>query len=625
MKGATHSVLRRIISLAAPPTFPGDHERTRQAGLLMPLIAMFIPVIIISVFALIFVFPAKIPSAVVIGVILVVEITSYSLMKRGHVMAACLVFTAATGIYITGVVILSGGMSGANISHYVALVVFVRLLFGTRASLIASGAILIVLSVIIALGMYGIVFPRIFPVPAIPSLFMFLFSLMIALTTVHVAVKRLDEAVALGLDEIRKRERMMDTLAERERKERELTARLTALNALINELARKPSFDDFIRHVIDGGKNVLGFPRISVWLFTDDTTAMTGTFGIDEAGAVRDERDKRVAMLSEDLPSRMLREGKSVHAADTALRDDTGSAVGKGENAVAPIIDGGRIIGAMCIDNLLTGTPFNEHDLSTLTLYAANVGHLYAIKRAEAALHSYADELVHSNQELKEFVSIVSHDLKEPLRTASSFALLFQKRFESLVDDKAQTYIRAIVEEADRMQKLVDALVSYARTGNRGQAFTAVDLNDIVASVITGMRQRIDESSTGISIDTLPVIQGDAVQLSQLFQNLIDNALKFRSREPLAIALSAAREDDGWHVTVRDNGIGFDQSQADSIFSVFRRLVSREYSGTGIGLAICKKVAVRHGGRIWATSSSEGSIFHIQFPFAENQVLHASR
>lgn len=614
MKGAIASLFRRIVSLAQAPVFPGDPERTRQAELLMPLLVMFIPVVIVSLFGLLFVFPAKVPSALVIMTVVLVVSVSYTLVRVGLVKAACIVFAAVTGIYTTTLVLFSGGMSGANVAHYIAFVVFLRLLFGTRVSIIAAVLVMLFLTFIAAATMNGIVFPRIFPVPAVPSLIMFLFALMIALTAVHTAVAKLDEAVMVGVEELNERARMVDVLALREKAEREHTARLTTLNNLVNGLARLNSFDDFFRHVVEGGRE-LGFSRISIWLIGDDACIMHGTFGIDEAGHVRDERAEHIALADGDIPARMLRSGDVVHVPSIALRDGHGNTVGSGANAAAPIVDGGRIIGAMCVDNLLSLEPFSEHDLSTLALYAANVGHLYAIKRAEAALHSYADELVRSNQELKEFVSIVSHDLKEPLRTASSFALLFKKRYDALVDERAQTYINAIVEEAERMQKLVDALVSYARSGNRARPFTAVDLNGVVAQVLATMRTRIEETGTAVTAGTLPVIQGDDVQLSQLFQNLIDNAVKFRADRPLTIAIAGECDADGWHVSVSDNGIGFDQAQADTVFSVFRRLVSRDYAGTGIGLAICKKVMLRHGGRIWATSlPGTGSVFHMHFP-----------
>jgi PAS domain S-box-containing protein len=241
-------------------------------------------------------------------------------------------------------------------------------------------------------------------------------------------------------------------------------------------------------------------------------------------------------------------------------------------------------------------------------------------------------ELKRSNAELQQFAYVISHDLQEPLRMVNGFLTLLAKRYEGQLDDKAQQYIAFAVDGAERMQKMIKALLEYARVNTRGQALVPVDVEDVLARVLHNMRFRIDESQAEITYDALPAVMADSVQLEQVFQNLVGNALKFHDDAPprIHIAAECGVDAEGREVTVapepevtmmcrfsvRDEGIGIAPEHTEEIFRVFRRLHTRdEYEGTGIGLAICKRIVERHGGRIWVVSElGEGSTFFFTLP-----------
>jgi light-regulated signal transduction histidine kinase (bacteriophytochrome) len=231
-----------------------------------------------------------------------------------------------------------------------------------------------------------------------------------------------------------------------------------------------------------------------------------------------------------------------------------------------------------------------------------------ALSRTVAA-HTRA--LQQANEELRQFAYIVSHDLNEPLRTLRNFLQLFVRRSQHKLDSEDQEYLTFAVEGAERMQQMLADLLAYTKAGGQDLVCAPVDCQALLGRVIDDLHVAIAESGATITHDSLPTVSGDATQLSQLFQNLIGNALKFRGTTPLRVHVSAQPEDSHWRFVVRDNGIGIDPSQAERIFRVFQRLHTRkEYQGTGIGLAICQKIVTRHGGRIWVESApGQGATF----------------
>jgi len=238
-------------------------------------------------------------------------------------------------------------------------------------------------------------------------------------------------------------------------------------------------------------------------------------------------------------------------------------------------------------------------------------------KRTEEALARQAAELSRSNADLEQFAYVASHDLQEPLRMVASYTQLLARRYGSQLDEDAREFIGFAVDGVTRMQSLINDLLAYSRVGTRGHDFAATDVGAIVRQVIVTLRPVIEETGAEITSDEMPTVKADPGQLVQLFQNLLANALKFRRPDTHPrIHFGARRVDHGWEFTVRDNGIGIETEYADRIFVIFQRLHSRaEYPGTGIGLAICKKIVERHGGRIRMESSpGNGTMFVFDIP-----------
>lgn len=233
--------------------------------------------------------------------------------------------------------------------------------------------------------------------------------------------------------------------------------------------------------------------------------------------------------------------------------------------------------------------------------------------RQEATARQQAQQLLEqSNAELERFAYVASHDLQEPLRTTANFTSLLKKRYGEQLDERAQRYIHFIVDGTSRMQTLIQDVLTYSRLQTRHDAHRAVDMNELLLSVQQDLQLAINESQASIVSDSLPTVLGDAKQLEQVFQNLLSNAIKYRSERPLKIHLRSEEKEDVWQFSVADNGIGIEPAYFDRIFVIFQRLhTGSEYAGTGIGLAICKRIVEQHRGTIWVTSKfGQGSTFY---------------
>jgi len=237
-------------------------------------------------------------------------------------------------------------------------------------------------------------------------------------------------------------------------------------------------------------------------------------------------------------------------------------------------------------------------------------------KRAEDKLRGVRAELERSNKDLEQFASTASHDLQEPLRMVASYTQLLGERYEGQLDEKAKKYIAYAVDGAIRMQRLVNDLLTYSRVSTRGNPIEPTDSHSILGEAIRNLATTIEESKAIVTNEELPMVRADASQLVQLFQNLLANAIKFRGEDFPRVHVSAQDEGCEWVFSVRDNGIGIDRQYADRIFVIFQRLHTRqEYPGTGIGLAVCKRIVERHGGKIWFESEpGKGSTFFFTVP-----------
>ncbi|PZD70713.1 Phytochrome-like protein cph1 [Acaryochloris thomasi RCC1774] len=255
-------------------------------------------------------------------------------------------------------------------------------------------------------------------------------------------------------------------------------------------------------------------------------------------------------------------------------------------------------------------------DAGTVTGYLGIVTDISDRKRAEEELQQLNQELSRSNQELGQFAYVASHDLQEPLRKIKSFTELLVKRYPEQGDEKAERYMNHIMDGTHRMQLLIRDLLTYSRAGRAELNIQTTDLNEILEGVKSDLAHIIAEREVQIDAQLLPTLSIDPSQMRQLFQNLISNAIKYCQADIPKVLIRVVQSEAFWTFTVQDNGIGIDPKYADRIFVIFQRLHNREaYSGTGIGLAVCKKIIERHGGKIWLDPSSQtGSTFMFTLP-----------
>jgi len=233
-------------------------------------------------------------------------------------------------------------------------------------------------------------------------------------------------------------------------------------------------------------------------------------------------------------------------------------------------------------------------------------------KKMEESMFNLLAELERSNKDLEQFAYVASHDLQEPLRMVSSFTQLLAKRYQDKLDQDAIDYIDYAVNGANRMQRLINDLLSYSRIGTRGSAPVPVDMNTALGEALANLQVSISQARALVTNDTLPVVMADYTQLVQVFQNLIGNAVKFHGEDPPRIHVSAVEDGNEWKVSVKDNGIGIEPQYFDRIFVIFQRLhTADKYKGTGIGLALCKRIIQRFGGNMWVESEpGKGSTFY---------------
>jgi light-regulated signal transduction histidine kinase (bacteriophytochrome) len=280
---------------------------------------------------------------------------------------------------------------------------------------------------------------------------------------------------------------------------------------------------------------------------------------------------------------------------------------------------------------MLTGQGDHEIDLEAMqagamdylvkdeinaALLERSIRHATERQRLLNALQQAADDLQRSNRELEQFAYIASHDLQAPLRRVKSFCQLLERRCQGKLDADAEEFIGYIVEGAESMQRLIRDLLAFSRVGRQGAPLAPTDCSAVLDCALENLQIAIEESNATITRDSLPTVMADSTQLLQLLQNLIGNAITYRSDQPPHIHVGVQRRPGDWLISVRDNGIGIEPKHTSEIFTIFKRLHSSDkYPGTGIGLAVCKKIVERHGGRIWVESQpGQGSTFYFTVP-----------
>jgi signal transduction histidine kinase len=228
------------------------------------------------------------------------------------------------------------------------------------------------------------------------------------------------------------------------------------------------------------------------------------------------------------------------------------------------------------------------------------VEQLAAVELAQQQLREQAEELHRSNRDLEQFAYVASHDLQEPLRKVTSFCQMLERRYKGQLDERADQYIAFAVDGAQRMQLLINDLLAFSRVGRLSDGFAEVAMDDVLAEALRNLSTTLEEAGAVVTADPLPTVHGERRLLVQLLQNLLANAVKFRGPDPPRVRVEARRDGDRWELAVSDNGIGVDPRYAERIFVIFQRLHAKsEYEGTGIGLALCKKIVEYHGGSIW--------------------------
>ncbi len=300
-------------------------------------------------------------------------------------------------------------------------------------------------------------------------------------------------------------------------------------------------------------------------------------------------------------------------------------------NLVVPILVRDDIWGLLLAHQCSAPRQWNQFEMDLLQQLANQIGIALSQAQLLEKETQQSQELTRSNAELEQFAYVASHDLQEPLRMVTSYLQLLERRYKNKLDANADQFIAYAVDGASRMQTLINDLLNYSRVSTRGQPFVPVDCSVVLEQVLANLQVAIADRKAVVTYDTLPQVLADATQLTQVFQNLIANAIKFcEHQQPLIHIgvrkgdadildgknLNFTRSEDEWLFSVRDNGIGLESQYSERIFIIFQRLHGRDkYPGTGIGLAICKKIIERHSGRIWVESKpGQGSTFYFTIP-----------
>ena len=408
------------------------------------------------------------------------------------------------------------------------------------------------------------------------------------------------------------------SIAEQRRRTRDQETLSNIARIIGSSLAIEEVYERFAREVAQ----LIPFDRIVINLTADRPGYMVDTYqssAVEVPDRARDQSYSVEGTLSQAVIDSqrcvVFQPKNEAEAADGYVGLVGAYGMGLRSFLSAPLLYRGEPIGCLNLHSLKDAAYSERH-----RLLAERIAVYIAGAIANAQLHAQvtmqAEELSRSNRELEQFAYVASHDLQEPLRMVSSYVALLGRRYDGQLDERADKYIHFAVDGANRMQLLIHDLLAYSRVGTRGGELTPTDTDAVLREILSNLEVAIDESNAQVVFSDLPSVMGDPSQLRQLFQNIIGNALKFRSESRPRVELGALRDGDQWTFSIRDNGVGFDQRYAERIFGVFKRLHrNAEIPGTGIGLAICQRIIDRHGGRIWAESKlGEGSCFYFTLP-----------
>ncbi len=423
-------------------------------------------------------------------------------------------------------------------------------------------------------------------------------------------------------------------LTERKRTERYLTAQVGVASVLVES----PSLEDAAPRFLAAIGGSMGWPAGGLWTPESDGERLRCRATWHAPGADVDAFEEATLEIAlargEGLPGRVWQGGEPVWIRDAENEPAFPRARAAAESGLhgaigLPLVSDGEVVGV--IDFFSPEIQAPEHELVDLmATIGTQLGGFIQRKRAEdelaataAELRARASDLERSNADLEQFAYVASHDLSEPLRMVAGFVQLLQKRYEGRLDEDADEFIGYTVDGVNRMQALIDDLLAFSRVGRGDRELTDVDAGAVARRAVDALSAPLAETGAEVEIGELPTVRGDERELGQLFQNLISNALKFHGDDAPRVRVTAAAEEGGteWRFAVSDNGIGIEPRHAERIFKMFQRLHGRDaYPGTGIGLAICKKIVEHHGGRIWVEPNADaGSVFKFTLAASERR------
>jgi signal transduction histidine kinase len=402
----------------------------------------------------------------------------------------------------------------------------------------------------------------------------------------------------------------------------ERTNEISTLYAALTPLARSASSHQIFEKMIERIVAVTGADAALIRTFDEETGSF---FLIAQWGFDSDYLGRNAILRSGSADEQVVRQREPIISenisADSRIKRKLQLEFGFNSCAFLPLMVKDDVRGVINLASQRLGY-FTERKKEYLMTIARFMG--IVIENSELLQSSveYAEQLKQSNKELEQFAYVASHDLQEPLRMITGYTQLLARRYGGKLDQNADEYIGYAVDGAKRMQGLIRDLLVYSRVGTQGGELSPTDCKVMLQMALKDLRVAIEESGAVVSHDPLPTVMADDHQLGQLFQNLIGNGIKYRDSKAPEIHVSCQQEGRNWVFSVKDNGIGIDPQYAQQIFTIFQRLHTRqEYPGTGIGLAICKKIVERHGGKIWVESQlGKGATFYFSIPVMEEKV-----
>ena len=411
-------------------------------------------------------------------------------------------------------------------------------------------------------------------------------------------------------------------VAERDQKEAE--RRLAIQYGATRALADSPTVGDAMGKIIEAICGVMECRVGAMWSMDEKAgTLLCVHVYHDPSGAAKEfaDRTQRTRLApGKGLPGRVWSTGRPVWIEDVSRDIDCPRSEEAGRAGLRcalgfPLQFGRRLWGAMEFFTTRRDRP-DQALLEVLSAVGSQIGQFIERKHAEEQLKQTSAELERSNAELQQFAYIASHDLSEPLRMIVSYLQLLTERAGDKLDAESREFVGYAEDGAMRMRGLISDLLTYAGVGTTKRSFEPTGSGEALKAALTNLKVVIQETQTVVEYGPLPLVMADGIQLTQVFQNLVGNAIKFRGKAPPRIEVSATRDGGHWTFRVRDNGIGIDPRNFERIFVLFQRLHTRaEYSGTGMGLAICKRIIERHGGRLWVESGTgAGSTFCFTLP-----------